>query len=289
MSQIIYYLYHIPGKKIGVTRNLKSRLTVQQGYQPSEYEVLESSDDINYISDREAELQLLYGYKIDRDSYKELMSNLKNNNKMKLNVTEQTVTFPCPVNKLKGNLMDNKHLKVETNFGTYILTNSLIEWIVNNANTSMFNPSRSYVYNKALDEFAQSLGKQTPAVEYKNQPEQVVKQNPNVYELIRSWADERGIYRTGDIKTQYIKLQEESGELAQAILKEDEAEFIDAIGDMVVVLTNLAALKGLRIEDCIDSAYKVIANRKGSMQNGTFVKEQKAPAGSINYHLRQTL
>ena len=97
------------------------------------------------------------------------------------------------------------------------------------------------------------------------------------------------LYRTGDIKTQYIKLQEESGELAQAILKEDEAEFIDAIGDMVVVLTNLAALKGLRIEDCIDSAYKVIANRKGSMQNGTFVKEQKAPAGSINYHLRQTL
>jgi hypothetical protein len=50
MDQIIYYLYHIPGKKIGVTRNLKSRLTVQQGYQPSEYEVLESSNDIDYIS-----------------------------------------------------------------------------------------------------------------------------------------------------------------------------------------------------------------------------------------------
>jgi hypothetical protein len=58
---------------------------------------------------------------------------------------------------------------------------------------------------------------------------------------------------------------------------------------MVVVLTNLAALKGLRIEDCIDSAYKVIANRKGSMQNGTFVKEQEAPRREINYHLKQTL
>jgi hypothetical protein len=163
MDQIIYYLYHIPGKKIGVTRNLKSRLTVQQGYQPSEYEVLESSNDIDYISDREAELQLIYGYKVDRDCYKELMSKLKLNKNMKLNVTDQTVTFPCPVNKLKGNLMDNKHLRIETSFGTYALSESLIKWIVENANTSMFNPSRSYVYNKALDEFAKSLGKQTPA------------------------------------------------------------------------------------------------------------------------------
>ena len=26
---------------------------------------------------------------------------------MKINVTEQTTTFPCPVDKLKGQLMDN--------------------------------------------------------------------------------------------------------------------------------------------------------------------------------------
>jgi hypothetical protein len=56
-------------------------------------------------------------------------------------------------------------------------------------------------------------------------------------------------------------------------LKNDDVEFIDAIGDCVVVLTNLAALKGINIEDCINSAYDVIAKRKGSMQNGTFVKE----------------
>ena len=41
---------------------------------------------------------------------------------------------------------------------------------------------------------------------------------------------------------------EESGELARAILKDNTHEFIDAIGDMVVVLTNLAAIKGLRID-----------------------------------------
>jgi hypothetical protein len=62
--------------------------------------------DIDYISRREAELQLIYGYKIDRDTYKDLMSKLKKQKHMKLNVTDQTVTFPCPVNKLKGRLMD---------------------------------------------------------------------------------------------------------------------------------------------------------------------------------------
>ena len=94
------------------------------------------------------------------------------------------------------------------------------------------------------------------------------------FKSIRSWANEKGIYASGDPKTQYIKLQEEAGELAKAILKNDDDEFIDAIGDCVVVLTNLAALKGYKIEDCINSAYKVIAKRKGKMQNGTFVKEE---------------
>ena len=52
----MYYLYHIPGKKIGVTRNLRTRVTLMQGYKENEYEVLEQSDDISYISDREIEL-----------------------------------------------------------------------------------------------------------------------------------------------------------------------------------------------------------------------------------------
>ena len=42
---------------------------------------------------------------------------------------------------------------------------------------------------------------------------------------------------------------------------------------MVVVLTNLARMEGVKIEDCIQGAYDEIANRKGKMINGTFVKE----------------
>ena len=55
-----YHIYHIPGKKIGVTQNLEARVHTQQGYLPGEYEVLESSDDIDYISDKELILQKEY-------------------------------------------------------------------------------------------------------------------------------------------------------------------------------------------------------------------------------------
>ena len=96
----------------------------------------------------------------------------------------------------------------------------------------------------------------------------------NEFEPIREWATERGLLQKGDPKTQYIKLQEEAGELAQAILKAKEEEFIDAIGDCVVVLTNLAAIKGYKIEECINVAYAEIKNRKGAMVGGTFVKEK---------------
>lgn len=94
------------------------------------------------------------------------------------------------------------------------------------------------------------------------------------FELIREWAKSRGIYEKGDCKTQIIKLQEEVGELAKAILKNDEKEFIDAIGDCVIVLTNLSSLGGHNIEHCIDSAYNVILKRSGTMINGTFVKNE---------------
>lgn len=93
------------------------------------------------------------------------------------------------------------------------------------------------------------------------------------FELIREWAKAKGIYEKGDPKTQYIKLQEEAGELAKAILKDDQEEIIDALGDCVVVLVNLSELCGYRLEDCIDSAYDVIKNRTGKMENGTFKKD----------------
>ncbi len=295
-----YYVYHIIGKKVGVTRDLQKRVTEQQGYLPSEYEVLLESDDIDIVSDLELKLQELYGYRKDREPYKQLF------NKMRINATEQTSTFPCPVNKLKGRLMDSKGLTWETEHGTFYISSETIPWILQHVQTSMFNENRCYIYNKAYKykflqgkepqegspnqtyyKYNEGPPKDTAAMiedPYPNSDfNELIKTvggqliggqlNHHRFDSIRKWAEDRGIYAKGDKKTQYAKLMEESGELARAILKEDRDEFVDAIGDMVVVLTNLAHLGGTSIENCIDSAYDVISERKGKMKNGTFVKD----------------
>ena len=264
-----YIIYHIPGRKIGVTNDLYNRVECQQGYEVGEYEVLESSDDIDYISKREIELQKKYGYRVDLKPYNELSINKKLKN-MKINVTEQTTTFPCPVNKLKGQLMDNLEMKWETEFGKVYLDADLTKWIVKNAKTSMFNNERCYVYNKAMTKYIDNRNTiPFPESEWKYGGGEVLF----YFDMIREWAEDKGIYESGDPKTQYIKLMEEAGEVGRAILKQNDAEIKDGIGDMVVVLTNLAELCGLTIEECVESAYDVISKRTGKMENGTFVKD----------------
>ena len=269
----MYYLYHIPGKKIGVTRDLNTRVTLMQGYKENEYEVLEQSDDISYISDREIELQKSYGYKVDRKLYKHLF------NKMNINATQQTSTFPCPVNKLKGRLTDNIGLTWHTEFGQFKITKQNILWIIRNVKESMYNNERCYIYNKSFYEKFTKVAKEDAQEFYDQLTNR--KQNGKAwvdndrFQLIRDWAGERGLYTKGDTKTQFCKLMEEAGELGRAVLKDDKAEFVDAIGDMVVVLTNMAHLGGTTIENCIDEAYKVISKRTGKMVNGTFVKDEK--------------
>jgi NTP pyrophosphatase (non-canonical NTP hydrolase) len=255
----MYNIYHIPGKKIGVTRNLNKRVTEQQGYAPDEYEVLFTSDDINLISNKEIELQQSYGYRKDRTLYKNLFKS-----NMRINPTEQTSTFPVPINKLKGNLMDNIGLEWETPEYKFKLAKEHVPWIMQNAKTSMFNEDRSYIYNKAFYEAFFNL---------KHNPKPTVL-NSDRFDLIRDWAAIRGIYDKGNSHIQYLKMLEEAGELAQALLKKDKAEIKDAIGDIIVVLTNLAHLEGFQVEECIDSAYQEIAARTGKMINGTFVKSE---------------
>jgi len=285
-KETTYYIYHIPGKKIGVTRNLLDRVTHQQGYKPSEYEVLESSEDINYISSREIELQKSYGYKVDRKLYKNLFE------KMKINATQETSTFPFPLSELKSSLMENLGKSWETTLGTFRLNKDTVTWIMDNARTSMYNAQRSYIYNKAYyEEFVNFIEQHNGKLmdKYKEETQRIIanlrdkiKQEPtsngspipvSIFERIRGWAKQRGLYKKGDSKTQYVKLQEEAGELAKALLKRDHEEIVDAIGDIVVVLTNLAHLEGFKIEECVESAYKVIAERTGQMLNGTFVKD----------------
>ena len=305
-----YYIYHIPGKKIGVTRDLKYRVEEQQGYGPGEYEVLMQSDDILQISKDELLLQELHGYRIDETPYNELKFN---NKEMNINITEATTTFPCPTNKLKGQLMDNIGMTWNTDHGTFRINKYSIDWIMKNVQTSRYNEQRCYVYNKAFgryydnhqthDVLGGNLGdahmrekypdqyngktrsgalspagaseRSTETMDFEccdeNNPCECMP-NPQ-FELIREWAEQRGLYANGDPKTQALKLVEEVGETCRAILKQDKPEIIDGIGDCVVVLTNLAELVDTPIEECIARAYDEIKDRKGKMDNGTFKKD----------------
>ena len=265
-----YYLYHIPGKKVGVTTNLEERVHKQQGYYPGEYEIIETSDDIDFISIGERIMQKCYGYKVDEVLY----SELKFNNNMNINVTEQTTTFPCPVNKLKGQLMDNIGMKWKTEHGPCLITEESIKWIMKNVNTSKYNTERCYVYNKA---FARWFDNNSPITRtggiMSDHRENGINMPKSHFDLIRTWASKRGLYEKGDAKTQALKLVEEVGETCRAILKGNHTDIEDGIGDCVVVLTNLAHLCDTDIEHCIELAYNEIKDRKGKMDNGTFKKD----------------
>jgi len=298
-----YYLYHIPGKKIGITKDLQKRVEDQQGYNEGEYEIIMKSDNIEYISEQEIYLQKLCGYRVDETPYNKLKFNKKEND-MNINVTEATTTFPCPVRKLKGQLMDNIGMTWETDHGTFTVNKYSIDWIMKNVQISRYNVERSYVYNKALARFHDnhqthdypSNGRTTltgglAPTGMKERSYECCDENnpctcepqfskrilsnlePSQFDLIREWADERGLYENGDTKTQALKLVEEVGETCRAILKEDREEVIDGIGDCVVVLTNLAELVGVPIEICIEAAYDEIKNRTGKMVNGTYKKD----------------
>ena len=265
-----YYLYHIPGKKVGVTTNLEDRVHKQQGYYPGEYEIIETSEDIDFISAGEIIMQKCYGYKVDEVPY----NKLKFNN-MKINVTEQTTTFPYPVNKLKGHLVDNLGMEWDTEFGKVFLTHGSINWIMKNVKTSMYNDNRSYIYNKA---FARYFDNNNPHETrtggiMSDHRENGINMPKSHFDLIRKWASDRGLYKKGDPKTQALKLVEEVGETCRAILKGNQTDIEDGIGDCVVVLTNLAHLCNTDIEYCIESAYNEIKDRTGKMSNGTFKKD----------------
>lgn len=271
----IYYLYHIPGQKIGVTSNPRLRVEKQQGYKSHQYEILLVTEDIDLVSEKEIELQKRYGYKVDRKLYKNL-----NNKSMKVNATEQTSTFPVSIDDLAEYLKDNIGHTWTTHLGQFELTEESARWIQQNIFRSQYTKDRCYIYNKA---FYEAFIQGGPMDQFNDEKSLIggltMPSKPigpsmrDIFPLIRDWADERGIYAKGDEKTQYIKLMEEAGELAQGLLKQNKEEVIDAIGDMVVVLTNLSHFVGVDIEDCVVSAYNEIKNRKGKMSNGTFVKQ----------------
>ena len=252
-----YKIYHIPGVKIGCTTNVKKRVEEEQGYKPGEYDILYETDDIVEASEAERNLQKELKYKTDIKLYKDLFRKKMN----KHSSSQATTTFKISPNNINAEFL--KDITLELSEGIYELNNEdYIDWILNNVHASQFGPGTCYIYNKAF----------TKA--FKSNVHAIYETSTSSFNKIRNWARDRNLYQKGDSKTQYVKLMEEAGELAQALLKQDKSEIKDAIGDMVIVLANLSELEGFKIEDCIDESFNVISKRTGKMVNGTFVKDE---------------
>lgn len=88
---------------------------------------------------------------------------------------------------------------------------------------------------------------------------------------IAQWHRDRNLIDGSTDKDQYMKLIQEAGELSDNICK--GRDISDDIGDMMVVLINIATRNNLTITECLEAAYNDIKDRKGRMIDGVFVKE----------------
>ena len=90
-------------------------------------------------------------------------------------------------------------------------------------------------------------------------------------ERIKQWHHDRNLIKGSTDKDQYMKLIQEAGELSDNICKGNDIS--DDIGDMIVVLINIAERNNLTLSECVLAAWNDIKDRKGMMVDGVFVKE----------------
>ena len=101
-----------------------------------------------------------------------------------------------------------------------------------------------------------------------------VKPLSELVALIQNWAWDRSLIGGSTTNAQMLKLMEEVGELAGGVCYKNNDVVKDSIGDVFVVLTIIAAQMGWSIEECVQTAYEEIKDRKGKMVDGIFVKDE---------------
>ena len=86
-----------------------------------------------------------------------------------------------------------------------------------------------------------------------------------------SWHVDRNLIEGSTDKQQFMKLHEEVGELCESIA--NGTDIRDDVGDIMVVLINMATRNGYTLAECLEVAYNDIKDRKGKMVEGVFVKD----------------
>lgn len=89
---------------------------------------------------------------------------------------------------------------------------------------------------------------------------------------VEQWSKDKGLDKADSAK-QALKTFEETGEVAAALVRNDTDELRDGIGDVVVTLVILAQQNDMDLYECLNQAYTEIADRKGVMKEGIFIKE----------------
>ncbi len=139
----MYYIYHIEGVKVGCTKNLAKRITVQQGY--SNFEILAKTKCIDEASKLEFEWQNKLGYKNDVRTYKQTINNFM------LHITKTTVTFKKTFNKTFDNYTWPSNIKLDKDYDIE-LNNEVKNFILKNNFKSAHNNER-YIYSQSLKNF----------------------------------------------------------------------------------------------------------------------------------------
>jgi NTP pyrophosphatase (non-canonical NTP hydrolase) len=93
-------------------------------------------------------------------------------------------------------------------------------------------------------------------------------------ENVLVWAAEKGILVKDNAPKQMLKVLEEVGETAGALLKDKQDEIKDGIGDSLVTLIILSKQLGLTPTECLEAAWNEIKDRTGKTVDGVFVKNE---------------
>ena len=97
----------------------------------------------------------------------------------------------------------------------------------------------------------------------------------NLISKIMKWHEDRNLIEGSTDKDQVLKLQQELGELSDSVCKQKDMK--DDLGDMMVIMLNIMRRNNLTMEECLETAYIDIKDRKGKMIDGIFVKfEEKS-------------
>lgn len=90
---------------------------------------------------------------------------------------------------------------------------------------------------------------------------------------VEQWSIDKNLHKA-EASKQYLKFQEEAGEIASALARGQGDNFKDSVGDTIVTLIILAQIEGTSLEECLSIAYEEIKDRTGKTVNGVFVKSE---------------